>query len=317
MYELIRSRVLGFIRIMRPATGLSTLLTSISASLMLGDPFRYIDPLKLSLLYIGVFLAHMSVNIFNDYFDYRSGIDLYTPRTSFSGGSKSLVDGLLSVSEALCLGIAILLVSALIGIYLALTRGFLVILFILFGGIIIIGYTILFARKGLGELSVYIKGVFVALGSYYVVYQRLDPEAIIIGSLYGLASVTALFVNSIPDRDIDKLFGRRNLVILVNERDLWRIYLILAASIILHVFLISLRIQLSLSAELFYSVACISAILLMILVSSRLREIMSLERSYGERLRELVKIASVNIFSLRLIEFSTAYVLWMRSIKII
>lgn len=38
------------------------------------------------LAFIGLLLAHISVNVFNDYFDYRSGIDLETKRTLFSGG---------------------------------------------------------------------------------------------------------------------------------------------------------------------------------------------------------------------------------------
>ena len=38
------------------------------------------------LAFIGLLLAHISVNTLNDYFDYRSGIDLETRRTPFSGG---------------------------------------------------------------------------------------------------------------------------------------------------------------------------------------------------------------------------------------
>ncbi|MFC1984813.1 hypothetical protein ACFLUW_00245, partial [Chloroflexota bacterium] len=38
------------------------------------------------LAFFGLLLAHISVNVLNDYFDYRSGIDLETKRTPFSGG---------------------------------------------------------------------------------------------------------------------------------------------------------------------------------------------------------------------------------------
>ncbi len=37
---------------------------------------------------VGLVLAHISVNVFNDYFDFRSKLDYKTPRTPFSGGSK-------------------------------------------------------------------------------------------------------------------------------------------------------------------------------------------------------------------------------------
>ncbi len=39
---------------------------------------------------LGLLLAHVSVNVLNDYFDYRSGVDLKTQRTPFSGGSGIL-----------------------------------------------------------------------------------------------------------------------------------------------------------------------------------------------------------------------------------
>ena len=42
--------------------------------------------LHLALALLGALLAHISVNVLNDYFDYRSGIDLETRRTPFSGG---------------------------------------------------------------------------------------------------------------------------------------------------------------------------------------------------------------------------------------
>lgn len=47
----------------------------------------YFDGLKFILTTLGLLLAHASVNILNDYFDYKSGIDLQTTRTPFSGGS--------------------------------------------------------------------------------------------------------------------------------------------------------------------------------------------------------------------------------------
>ena len=42
------------------------------------------------LAFVGLLLVQTSVNVLNDYFDYRSGIDLETKRTPFSGGSGIL-----------------------------------------------------------------------------------------------------------------------------------------------------------------------------------------------------------------------------------
>ena len=66
---------------------------------------------------IGLVLTHASVNILNDYFDFRSGIDLATKRTPFSGGSGILPAGLLTPRQVLWLGMVALLLAVPIGIY--------------------------------------------------------------------------------------------------------------------------------------------------------------------------------------------------------
>ena len=50
---------------------------------------------SLALILVGVILAHVSVNLFNEYSDWRTGIDEHTPRTPFSGGSGILQAGLI------------------------------------------------------------------------------------------------------------------------------------------------------------------------------------------------------------------------------
>ena len=41
------------------------------------------------LAFLGLLLCHISVNVLNDYFDYKSGIDLEAKRTPFSGGATA------------------------------------------------------------------------------------------------------------------------------------------------------------------------------------------------------------------------------------
>jgi len=43
----------------------------------------------LALTLAGALLAHISVNMLNEYFDFKSGLDLATKRTAFSGGSAA------------------------------------------------------------------------------------------------------------------------------------------------------------------------------------------------------------------------------------
>ena len=46
----------------------------------------------LMLVLIGAVSAHISVNTFNEYFDFLSGLDAKTVKTPFSGGSGALVE---------------------------------------------------------------------------------------------------------------------------------------------------------------------------------------------------------------------------------
>ncbi len=48
------------------------------------------NPQDLLLILLGALLMHVAVNGFNEYFDFRSGLDLMTRRTPFSGGSGAL-----------------------------------------------------------------------------------------------------------------------------------------------------------------------------------------------------------------------------------
>ena len=54
---------------------------------------------------VGLMLTHGSVNAINDYFDYKSGIDLDTRRTPFSGGSGLVPEGRLPLNQALWVGV--------------------------------------------------------------------------------------------------------------------------------------------------------------------------------------------------------------------
>ena len=70
----------------------------------------------------GLLLAHISVDVLNEYFDYRSGVDLKTERTPFSGGSGALPMGLITPRQALWLGLGTLIAIIPIGVYFTLTN---------------------------------------------------------------------------------------------------------------------------------------------------------------------------------------------------
>ena len=56
----------------------------------------FLNPVNAILTIVGVLMLHASVNVLNDYFDYKSGIDIATTPTPFSGGSRILPEKLLT-----------------------------------------------------------------------------------------------------------------------------------------------------------------------------------------------------------------------------
>ncbi|MEZ0289918.1 MAG: prenyltransferase [Sulfolobales archaeon] len=305
------NKIRAVIDLMRPATSLTSLLASIAGSLVEGNPFNEVSPSILALLYLGVFLSHSSVNVFNDYFDYKSGLDLVTSKTPFSGGSKVIVEKRLSEREALALGLILLVFSASIGLYLTLARGLLVLIFMVVGALIIILYTKILVKHLLGEFSVYVKSVLITLASSYVVFGDLTLRSLLIGSLYGIVSLTVLFLNSIPDRDVDRMFYRRTIASVLPVHRLHVVYALLIIFTFLNTLLIS--IQYSMGVLLIFSSTPI--FLLMLYVYSVLKFV--LDRGFPQDLNDLIGVLGFNILSHRLLEFLVVFfIFYQLSIKI-
>ena len=69
------------------------------------------------LAFIGGIAAHISVNALNEYYDFKSGLDLKTQRTPFSGGSGTLPAKPEMARAALVIGLVSLALTGLIGLY--------------------------------------------------------------------------------------------------------------------------------------------------------------------------------------------------------
>lgn len=179
--------------------------------------FHYIDPFYALLTYVGVVCLHASVDLLNDYWDYKRGIDNITKRTPFSGGTGVLPENLLKPSSVYAVGVTFLAVGASIGIYFVLVRGITIAIILAFAVIAIYFYSTSIVNAGLGELFVAIKGAMIVLGTFYVQVAQINVEPLYVGAIIGLLSSSVLFVNSFPDYEADKTKGRRTLVILLGK----------------------------------------------------------------------------------------------------
>ncbi len=167
---------------------------------------------------IGLVLAHISVNTLNDYFDYRSGIDLAARRTPFSGGSGILPARSLRPGQVLGLGLVSLLLTVPIGIYFVLASGWQLLPMLLVAAFFILLYSPFILKKhwpewvagvGLGALPV--------LGMYFVQTGAYSFTAVIASIPSAFLVHNLLLLNEFPDVEADKLANRKTLPITIGK----------------------------------------------------------------------------------------------------
>jgi 1,4-dihydroxy-2-naphthoate polyprenyltransferase len=180
--------------------------------------YSAIDPLYAILTYIGVVFLHASVDLLNDYWDHKRGIDSATKRTKFSGGTGVLPENLLTPRAVYIAGIIFLVLGASIGAYFVAIRGITIAVILSFAVVAIYFYSTRIVNAGLGELFVAIKGAMIVLGTFYVQNAVLEPTALYVGAIVGILSATVLFINSFPDYEADRSKGRRTLAIMLGRK---------------------------------------------------------------------------------------------------
>lgn len=86
----LRDKLITLICTSRPAFLILTAVYVFFAIALTVSAGHSIESLPLVLVISGSLAAHVAVNVFNEYFDFRSGLDSKTIKTRFSGGSGSL-----------------------------------------------------------------------------------------------------------------------------------------------------------------------------------------------------------------------------------
>ena len=202
-----------------------------------------IEPLSAALTFAGVMALHTSVDLLNDYWDFKRGIDTTTKRTKMSGGTGVLPEGLLKPSSVYRAGIAFLIIGGLIGTYFVITNGIIIAVILAFAILSIYFYSTKIVDSGLAEFFVAVKGTMIVLGTYFIQANQLTVDAALAGIIVGVMSSLVLFIASFPDYDADKSKGRKTLVIAVGKKNATKVFwLFPIVSLTVIVFGISLRI---------------------------------------------------------------------------
>ncbi len=177
----------------------------------------FIDAAAAALTMGGVVALHASVDLLNDYWDHRRGIDANTRRTPMSGGTGVLPRGLLEPRQVYRAGIGFLVLGSLIGTYFVITGGVVIAAILGFAVLSIYFYSTKIVNYGLAELFVATKGTMIVLGTAYIQGAELTAAAALAGAVMGVLSALVLFVTSFPDRAADKAGGRRTLVTILGS----------------------------------------------------------------------------------------------------
>ena len=167
---------------------------------------------------------HASVDLLNDFWDFKRGIDTKTPKTKMSGGTGVLPEGLLKPSSVYRAGIAFLVIGSAIGAYFVITDGIIIAAILGFAILSIYFYSTKIVDSGLGEFFVAVKGSMIVLGTFFIQSGQITIESILAGIVVGSLSSLVLFIASFPDHDADKSKGRKTLVIAVGKQKATKLF---------------------------------------------------------------------------------------------
>jgi len=187
-------------------------------------------PLALLIL-LGALSAHVSVNAFNEYFDWKSGLDKRTTRTPFSGGSGTLPENPGLAPYALAIAWISFSITLALGIYFVWLRGWMILPIGIGGLLFLILYTIWFTKNpllclvspGLGF------GTFMVMGTDFVLSGDYSWSSFIASLIPFFLVSDLLLLNQFPDIEPDQEVGRKHIPI---------IYGVETSSIIYGVFLL-------------------------------------------------------------------------------
>jgi len=188
------------------------------------------------ILTLGLFIAHGTNNILNDYTDYSRGVDKDNYfRTQY--GVHPLVQGFFTKSQQLRWFFISGVLATLAGIYALLTTNFspIVIGLFAFGAVVLLAYTYPFKYWGLGEFAIFLIWGPIMIGGVYLTMALIKGgdisnvwNVVLAGIPYGLGVASINIGKHIDKRDDDKAKGVGTFPVRVDQTALVLIYAVIA-----------------------------------------------------------------------------------------
>lgn len=192
---------------------------------------------------VGTVLLHAATNLINDYHDVKSGVDTGEVATA-QYRPHPLVEGKLPAEQVKLAAYVLYGLSAIIGIYLAATRGWALIWIGLTGVFASLTYTappLKYKYSALGEISVFLMwGPLMVAGAYFVQRQAFSLNALWISIPFGALVALVLLANNIRDIHHDQNKGILTLAIVLGQQKGLLLYRWLIISAYLAILLMSI-----------------------------------------------------------------------------
>jgi 1,4-dihydroxy-2-naphthoate octaprenyltransferase len=199
------------------------ILAPICAAVGLGTAFwttGAVDWRYALLAMVGAATAHISVNVFNEYLDFKNGLDAKTQRTPFSGGSGTLQAHPELAPAALRIAMTAFTITGAIGLFFFQIRGWQIIPLGAAGLFLLYGYTawmvyqpvLCLLAPGLGF------GPLMVMGTHFVLTGQYSLTAAVASAVPFFLVSDLLLLNQFPDVEADHSVGRRHFPVIIGRR---------------------------------------------------------------------------------------------------
>jgi len=211
----------------RPWSFIMTVIVLLSSFIYAAYLGYEVAPLLAALALIGSILLHASVNVINDYFDYKRGVDRPDVGT-VKYRIHPIIHGVMSSGSTFKLAAGLAAAALAIGLYITLQDRPLAIALGLLGLALGWGYSLDppgFKYRGLGELAVFIAfGPVMFAGGFYAATGVLDMRALALSIPLGLMIAAVLLANNIRDADTDSRAGITTLAVILGREKAFILY---------------------------------------------------------------------------------------------
>jgi 1,4-dihydroxy-2-naphthoate octaprenyltransferase len=168
---------------------------------------------------LAIMLLHAGANMANDYFDHLSGNDWKNDNvTPFSGGSRSIQDGIISPGTELLAALIALTTGSAIGLIIVLMTKSLFILILgvigLLGGFFYTAPPIKLGYRCVGEIVIALLfGLLPVFGSYYLQTGKIDTVPLLPAAIVGVLIFLIILINEFPDLAADASVKKTTLIV--------------------------------------------------------------------------------------------------------